>query len=373
MKISEFTLTQGNTLATQQLYVSAQRQRLVGLQFYPETEETETLPQLLRHFDVVQVDNQAVVPFTALTPLTKAFAQRGDQTAVADLNAIHDSHRVFWQAGRFNFDVTEKPLIYGILNVSPDSFYDGGRFVAFDDMQQQVTKMVDAGVDVIEIGGQTTRPGFTAIDPEVEWQRVAPVIDFLTKHFPHVPLALDTYKYPVMAKAVEAGVDIINDVNAFVDDPRKLKLMADSEVGLLTMHSNRDVEYTDLSTEMLAFFTKNLDDLVAAGINRDRIALDQGIGYAKVADGQQDYTMMRNIELLNQFQRPLMIAISRKGFGAQLFNLQKDDRLAVTLIAESAMFLRGGNILRVHDIAETVQLRKMLQVIESAYWLPTQA
>ncbi len=370
MKISEFEIPTGHTLAEQNLYATAQRQRMVGLAFHPKAEERAQLQAMLGHFDLVVVDDQALAPITALKSLTQAFKQLGDEEAVADLNQIHDAHRVYWQAGRFKFDVTEKPLIYGILNVSPDSFYDGGRFVAFDDMQQQVTKMVDAGVDVIEVGGQTTRPGFTEIDADTEWQRVGPVIDCLTKNFPQVPLAIDTYKYPVMQQALQAGVDIINDVNAFVDDPRKLTLLADSKVGLLTMHSNRDVEYTDLSTEMLAFFTKNLQALEDAGIARDRIALDQGIGYAKVADGQQDYTMMRNIELLNAFKRPLMVAISRKGFGAQLFNLPKDDRLAVTLIAESAMFLRGGNILRVHDIVETVQLRKMLQVIESAYWLP---
>lgn len=370
MKISEFEIPTGHTLAEQNLYAAAQRQRLVGLTFQPAPQAVDTLAALLGHFDVVVVDQQAMVPITALTPLTQAFEQLGDYEAVVALEAIHDAHRVYWQAGRFKFDVTEKPLVYGILNVSPDSFYDGGRFVAFADMQAQVSQMVEAGVDVIEVGGQTTRPGFTEIDADTEWQRVGPVIDFLTSHFPNVPLAIDTYKYPVMQHAIEAGVDVINDVNAFVDDPRKLTLLASGNVGLLTMHSNRDVEYTDLSTEMLAFFTKNLEALQAAGIARERIALDQGIGYAKVADGQQDYTMMRNLDLLNAFKRPLMVAISRKGFGAQLFNLPKDQRLSVTLIAEAAMFLRGGNILRVHDITETVQLRKMLQVIESAYWLP---
>lgn len=370
MKISEFEITNGGSLAQRNLYATAQRQRMVGLTFDATPETQPALQTLLRHFDVVATNHQALVPITALTPMTQAFERLGDHQAVDDLNAIHDAHRVYWQAGRFRFDVTTKPLIYGILNVSPDSFYDGGRFVAFDDMRQQVTNMVTAGVDVIEVGGQTTRPGFTPIDAAVEWQRVGPVIDFLTANFPQVPLAIDTYKYPVMQQAVAAGVDIINDVNAFVDDPQKLTLLAHTNTGLLTMHSNRDIEYSDLTAEMLAFFAENLKALQTAGIDRERIALDQGIGYAKVADGQQDYTMMRNIELLNQFKRPLMVAISRKGFGAQLFNLAKDDRLAVTLIAESAMFLRGGNILRVHDIPETVQLRKMLQVIESAYWLP---
>jgi dihydropteroate synthase len=235
-------------------------------------------------------------------------------------------------------------------------------------MQQHVAAMVAAGVDVIEVGGQTTRPGFTAITPEVECERILPVITWLQKTYPDLPLAVDTYKYPVMQAVLAAGVDIVNDVNGFTDDPRKLALLASSKVGLLTMHSNRDREYHDLTQEMRGFFERNLDALAKAGIARERIALDQGIGYAKVADGQQDYTMMRNLDMLNTFQRPLMVAISRKGFGAQLFGLAKDDRLPVTLVAETAMFLKGGNILRVHDVSETVQLRNMLQVIQGAYW-----
>lgn len=363
--------TTPTTLAEQALLAATTRQRELVLAFHPEPAETDALALLLRQFDLVAQGTTALVPLAALTPLAAALKAAGMATAAAELEAIHAAHRIWWQAGRTRFDVTDQPLVYGILNVSPDSFYDGGRFVGQAQMQAQVAKMVAAGVDVIEVGGQTTRPGFTPITPELECERIVPVLTYLRQAFPDLPVAVDTYKYPVMVAALDAGVDIINDVNGFTDDPRKLALLAPSSVGLLTMHSNRDREYQDLTQEMVDFFTANLDDLTAAGIARERIALDQGIGYAKVADGQQDFAMMRNLEMLNQFQRPLMVAISRKGFGAQLFGLAKDDRLPVTLVAESAMFLRGGNILRVHDVAETVQLRKMLQVIESAYWLPT--
>ncbi|MCI1986599.1 MAG: dihydropteroate synthase [Lactobacillus sp.] len=367
MQISEVTTISGSTLGAASLRAAQSRERQVVLAFTVPADEEAAFQLLAGQFDLVVADHQALVPYPALRPLAQALQARFPEAAAA-VTAIAQAHAVVWQTARQTFDVTTQPLVYGILNVSPDSFYDGGRFVAAADMQQHVAAMVAAGVDVIEVGGQTTRPGFTAVTPEVECERILPVITWLQKTYPDLPLAVDTYKYPVMQAVLAAGVDIINDVNGFTDDPRKLVLLAPSKVGLLTMHSNRDREYHDLTQEMRGFFERNLDALAKAGIARERIALDQGIGYAKVADGQQDYTMMRNLDMLNTFQRPLMVAISRKGFGAQLFGLAKDDRLPVTLVAETAMFLKGGNILRVHDVAETVQLRKMLQVIQGAYW-----
>lgn len=372
MQISELELSHNEqSLASQALKAATRCQQQLALvvSFDDETEQARW--QTLAHqFDLVTTPGQALVPQAALTPLIAALEARHFTAAAADLTAIQAAHAVRWQAGRFVFDVSAKPLVYGILNVSPESFYDGGRFVASADMQAHVAQMVQAGVDVLEVGGQTTRPGFTPLTAEVEWQRVAPVIDWVQAHYPDLPLAIDTYKYPLMQQALACGVDIINDVNGFTDDPAKLALLAQSNCGLLTMHSNRTGEYLDLTQEMRHFFKTNLADLTQAGIAYERIALDQGIGYAKVADGQQDYAMMRNIEQLNDFKRPLMVAISRKGFGAQLFGLAKDDRLPVTLVAEAAMFLKGGNILRVHDVVETMQLRKMLTVIQSTYWAP---
>ncbi|WP_179394891.1 dihydropteroate synthase [Lacticaseibacillus absianus] len=355
-------------LADTLLQTTCVRDRQVLLAVTTQAAEQAALAALFDRLDLIHTPTRVLVPHVALPVLQAALAPHWPQAA-AQIQAIDAAHRIHWQAGRFSFDVSARPLVYGILNVSPDSFYDGGRFVAKAAMQAQVAKMIAAGVDVIEVGGQTTRPGFTEISPEVELTRIVPVLDFLRRAFPDLPLAVDTYKYPVMVQALKLGVDIVNDVTGFTDDPRKLTRLADSPVGLLTMHSNRDREYQDLTREMNAFFTRNLADLTAAGIARTRIALDQGIGYAQVADGQQDYTMMRNLDQLNHFQRPLMVAISRKGFGARLFGLAKDDRLPVTLVAEAAMVLKGGNILRVHDVAETVQLVKMLRTIETAYWL----
>ncbi|MCT3028048.1 dihydropteroate synthase [Pediococcus parvulus] len=285
------------------------------------------------------------------------------------LTEIYAQHGVYWNYGNQHRDLIQKPLIYGILNITPDSFYDGGRYFEPQKIMDRVAEMVAAGVDVIELGGQTTRPGFKEITADEELARIMPYVKQIHDSYPQVTLAVDTYKFEIMRDIVKDGeVDIINDVNAFTDDPRKLALLAPTKMGLLTMHSSRDTEYDNLTQEMRNFFKQNLDQLTTVGIDRDRIALDPGIGYAKVADGYQDYAMMRNIDQFNDFDRPTMIAISRKGFGAKLFGLKKEDRLSVTLIAETYMYLHGGNILRVHDITETKQLVKMLQTINNGYW-----
>ncbi|MGY0253783.1 dihydropteroate synthase [Limosilactobacillus reuteri] len=166
-------------------------------------------------------------------------------------------------------------------------------------------------------------------------------------------IAVDTYKLPVMAVAIEAGVDIINDVQAF-NSKQKLILMAKANVGMERC-IERIHDDDNLTVAMQKFFEHNLGTIAAAGIDLERVILDQGIGYAKVAHGYQDYAMMRNIDQLNDLHRPIMVAISPKGFGQKPLNLAKEDRLGVTLIAETAMYLRGGRVLRVH-----MMLRKLV-------------
>lgn len=320
-------------------------------------------------FKLVEAVIQFTIPFAALSTFILRARQVFDDSALSnDLQAISDHYEVHWRAGKFDFNVSKEPVIYGILNITPDSFYDGGRFQDPVAIQNQIDKMVTAGTDVIEINGQTTRPGFTEVTPTEELRRISSTADLIKEKYPQIALAVDTYKLPVMREMVGMDVDIINDVNAFVDDRAKLELLKDQQTGLLTMHSSRETEYDNLTVEMKRFFEHNLAELSDAGINRERIAIDQGIGYSKVADGYQDYAMMRNIDQFNYLSRPIMVAISRKGFGAKLFGLDKDDRLPVTLIAEAYMYLHGGRILRVHDVEETMQLVKMLDTITAGYW-----
>lgn len=377
MNISDKTeeFAHPDSFEAQIAYDTLRNARKIALQFTDLSEpEVVKLTKLLAAFDVPIRANknsvQTVLPLTAFQLFMEHFKDRFQNSVSQEkLTEIYAQHGVYWNYGNQHRDLIQKPLIYGILNITPDSFYDGGRYFEPQKIMDRVAEMVAAGVDVIELGGQTTRPGFKEITADEELARIMPYVKQIHDSYPQVTLAVDTYKFEIMRDIVKDGeVDIINDVNAFTDDPRKLALLAPTKMGLLTMHSSRDTEYDNLTQEMRNFFKQNLDQLTAVGIDRDRIALDPGIGYAKVADGYQDYAMMRSIDQFNDFDRPTMIAISRKGFGAKLFGLKKEDRLSVTLIAETYMYLHGGNILRVHDITETKQLVKMLQTINNGYW-----
>ncbi|WP_295745478.1 dihydropteroate synthase [uncultured Limosilactobacillus sp.] len=373
MKISEIPLAAEDGLTSTVMKNLREADQQLFLSWQADPAKLAAVQQLLADFDVPQATKGATVqfmmPLSALPVLVRWSRQIfADQELTASLTTITAAHRQLWRAGRFCFDVTAKPLIYAILNITPDSFYDGGRYFATDQWQQQVDQLVVEGADIIEVGGQTTRPGgFAEISPEEEICRVVPAVKFIRQHYPQVAIAVDTYKLPVMEAVLDAGADIINDVQAF-NSPDKRQLMAQSLAGLVTMHSSRQHEYQNLTAGMHHFFERNLAELTSAGIDRERIVIDQGIGYSKVADGNQDCAMMRNINQFNDLHRPLLVAVSRKGFGKKLLGLAKKDRLPVTLVAETYMSLHGGRILRVHDVEETRQLLVMLAAIEKGYW-----
>lgn len=353
----------------------AHNQQMLFLTWECEDDElTNQVAHFLNHFDAAIAHLKGKVEF--MLPLTAfhLMAHRAtskwptDEELCRSLAKIAANHTVYWRAGRFDFNVSAKPIIYGIMNITPDSFYDGGRYNTPEAMREHIRQMVAAGADVIEVNGQTTKPGgFKEVSPEEELARIVPGIKMLQEEFPNVAIAVDTYKLPVMERVLAMGVDIINDVQAF-DDQRKLLLLKNSRAGLVTMHSSRGREYGNLTVEMKHFFEHNLAKISEAGINLDRVIIDEGIGYSKVADGEQDYAMMRNIDEFRYLNRPIMVAISRKGFGKKLFDLPKDERLPVTLIAETYMYLHGGRVLRVHDIEETRQLVKMIDTITAGYW-----
>lgn len=380
MRVQDITssLAQAQDFATVALNAQVQRQQQLVLRFSDyDREQQVRLTQLCHQLDgTVQASPDQLTVLLA-QPAGRLLAQRwahffNDQATVQiALNQIMKQYDVIWQAGDHRFNLTKRPLIYGIMNITPDSFYDGGRYKTMADVLDHVGAMLQSGADVIEINGQTTRPGFEEVSPEVELDRTLPYVKAIKKQFPDAVIAVDTYKYPVMQRLIEEGVSIINDVNAFTDDPRKLRLMADSRVGLLTMHSSRDREYADLTSGMKAFFEENLAALTSAGIAIERIALDQGIGYSQVVHGEQDYVMMRNIDEFNYLRRPMMVAISRKGYLGLLLGLKKEDRLPMTLVTETAMMMKGGRIIRVHDVAETQQLVTLFDRIENGYWLGT--
>lgn len=375
MRIQEITdqLRTDRTISSQALLKLADEQNLLLIEFSEATGSEQTkLVDLIKQLDrFVTVEKDSVntlLDLRSLQQLIKVW-DKFFPTDKDQLESILKDHQMIWKTGSFTYDLTNTAMIYGIMNNTPDSFYDGGYFQGEAALMKHVEQMVDSGVDVIEVNGQTTRPGFTEVTPEVELERTIPLIHLIKKEFPQVNIAIDTYKLPVMREALDAGVSIINDVNAFTDDLEKLKLLADSSAGLLTMHSSRGHEYHNLTKGMYDFFEENLNQLTSAGIDFERIAIDQGIGYSKVVHGAQDYSMIRNLAQFNNLKRPMMVAISRKGFFGDLLGIAKDDRLPMTLVTEAAMYLAGGRILRVHDVKETKQLVTLLDQIQDSFWI----
>lgn len=380
MKIQDTThqLSQASDFASTALFQLAQDQERVVLTASELTEaQRNTLTQRLRQLDgIVQPTKQqltALVTLPGLRLLAKHWSTwfPSDSQIQVTLDTILASYTLDWQAGAHTFHLRDQPMVYGIMNITPDSFYDGGRYQTMDAVLAHVEEMLTAGADVIEVNGQTTRPGYTEITPELEIERTVPYIDAIMKRFPEAVLAIDTYKVPVMQAAMDAGVSIINDVNSFTDDPAKLTLMAESNVGLLTMLNGRQFDFKVMTPEMHQFFEENINALTAAGIDRNRIAIDQGLGYAdnKVKNDDQDYVIMNNVGKFNDLNRPMMVAVSRKGYMGTLLNIPKDQRLPMTLVSETAMILNGGRIIRVHDVQETRQMVTLLKRIGEGYWL----
>lgn len=305
---------------------------------------------------------QTIAEMTVLQQLNHHHRGRATKRLLAKLQG----QDIIWQAN--GHDLTQETgIIYGVLNVSPESFYNGEQVGGVLDSIDQATQQLADGADVIEVGGQTTRPGFVPLTVADEIDRVVPVIQGIKKRHPYAVVAVDTYKYEVMEAAIAAGADIINDVNGFTDDPRKLVLMAETEVGLLTMFNPRDVAISsDISADMVNWFTENLASLAAAGIQRERIALDPGVGYSKQSDVGQDLAMMNTVGNLTVFGRPVMTAVSNKGWANFLFGLPKDARADLSLVAATEMYRRGAKVLRVHDVKSARQMTSFVEVLKKA-------
>lgn len=259
-------------------------------------------------------------------------------------------------------------LIIGILNTSPESFYDGNTIENETNLVQRALTLYDDGADIVEVGGQTTRPGYKEngleLTIEAEIERTIPIIEAIKLARPDALVAIDTYKYGVMVAAINAGVDIVNDVNGFTDDPRKLPLIAASTVGILTMWNSREKEIIDVKTSLFDWAVENLSILAAAGVDNDRILLDPGIGYAKDSRLQHDLAIMRHIDVLKDLKRPVLVAVSNKGWAGQLLGLEKHERTAMSLVAAQSMMQHGARVLRVHDVKETRNMLRLLAEIE---------
>lgn len=249
------------------------------------------------------------------------------------------------------------PQVMGILNVTPDSFSDGGRFNRFDDAIKQAEQMISDGAAIIDIGGESTRPGAAAVSIDEELNRVVPVIEMLVREV-ELPISIDTSKPEVMAAAVKAGAGMVNDVNALQADGA-LEQVAVLDVPLCLMHMQgepRDMQqnptYGDVVEEIYDFLEQRIEACERAGIGRERVVIDPGFGFGK--------TLGHNLEMLNRLTRftelqvPLLVGISRKSMIGQLTDREVDERLSGSIAAATLAGWLGASIIRVHDVKETV-------------------
>jgi dihydropteroate synthase len=258
------------------------------------------------------------------------------------------------------------PRVMGILNVTPDSFSDGGRFVARDAALRQAGRMAEEGADIIDVGGESTRPGSEGVSVQQELDRVIPIIEALVAELP-LPLSVDTSKPEVMHAAVQAGAGLINDVNA-LRAPGALQAAAGAGVPVCIMHMQgeprsmqSDPVYVDVLQDLLDFFAQRIGACVDAGIPKERLLVDPGFGFGK--------TLRHNLQLLRHLDRftglglPLLVGISRKSMIGVLLDKPADQRLYGSLAAAVLAADRGAAILRVHDVGPTVDALKVASAV----------
>ena len=263
----------------------------------------------------------------------------------------------------------EVPLVMGILNVTPDSFSDGGQFDRLDTALAQARRMVDEGADLIDVGGESTRPGAQPVSADQELERVVPVIEALTAEL-DVPVSIDTMKPEVMRGAVAAGAQMINDVNGLRAEGA-IEAAVELGVPACAMHMQGEPrtmqeqpEYRDVTEDLLGFFRERIGTALTAGLPPEHLVLDPGFGFGKTLD--------HNLQLLAELSRfrmlghPLLIGISRKSMLGTITGRENaGDRVAASVAAALLAAERGGNILRVHDVAETVDAVKVLAAVKA--------
>ena len=258
------------------------------------------------------------------------------------------------------FDLQNHTYIMGILNITPDSFSDGGSYKTLDDALYRVEQMMAEGADIIDVGGESTRPGHTVIGDEEEIQRVVPVIEAITKRF-DVPVSIDSYKVPVVQAALQSGAHLVNDIWGLQHDAAMANVIAEAGAACCLMHNKHHTNYDNLLVECLESLRKSAEMAVNAGVPREHIMLDPGIGFGKTY--QQNLELMGQLEQFNLLGYPMLLGTSRKSMIGLTLDLPVDQRLEGTLVTTVMAVLAGWNFVRVHDIKENARAIKMAEAI----------
>lgn len=270
--------------------------------------------------------------------------------------------RSFDACGR-RLDYAGRTLIMGILNVTPDSFSDGGRSATLDDAVTNAHRLVAEGADILDIGGESTRPGHTPVPAEEELRRVLPAVEALAG-LP-VPISIDTQKAIVAEAALKAGAVIINDIWGLMGDPDMARVAAAHDAGVVAMHNRASVDpAVDIVADMIGFFEQALERAARAGIRPDRIALDPGIGFGKTFE--QNLKAIGSLAEIGKLGFPLLLGTSRKSLIGKVIETTPAERLPGTIASNVIGIMAGCAMIRVHDVAAHVQAARVTEAIRGA-------
>ncbi len=279
----------------------------------------------------------------------------------------NEGHCVF-KFGSLEYDLSSRTHIVGILNITPDSFSDGGRHFGFDQAIRHAHRMAEDGADIIDIGGESTRPGSECVTEEEELRRVVPVIQRLAKEL-GIPLSIDTCKSRVAERALDAGALIVNDISGFTADPSMPTVVAKSRATAILMHMKgtpktmqQNPTYDNVTQEVAQFLERQVAIALSAGI--DQVIVDPGIGFGK--NLQHNLQIIRELKTLGTIGCPILVGPSRKSFIGTILNLPVEERLEGTAAAVTACILNGAQLVRVHDVKEMKRVASMADALRGS-------
>ena len=262
--------------------------------------------------------------------------------------------------GNKNFDTKNHTYIMGILNVTPDSFSDGGNYSAVDNALFRVEEMIKEGVDILDVGGESTRPGYQQISVSEEIERVVPVLERIKANF-DIPISLDTYKSEVALNGIKAGADMINDIWGLKADDKMARIIAENEVACCLMHNRKEALYDSYLEDVVVDLKESIRMALDAGIAKDKIMIDPGVGFGKTYE--HNLEILRKLDILDTLGYPILLGVSRKSVIGLTLDLPISERLNGTLALSAYGMLRGCSFLRVHDIKQNKEVVCMLEAI----------
>lgn len=264
------------------------------------------------------------------------------------------------EIGNREFDVKNHTYVMGILNVTPDSFSDGGKYDQLDQALFHAQEMIDDGADIIDVGGESTRPGYTMISDEEEIERTVPVVEALKERF-DIPISIDTYKSKVAKANIKAGTDLVNDIWGMKYDKDMAKLVADTKVACCLMHNRDEASYKHFMKEMIKDIKESVKIAKEAGVKNKRIILDPGVGFGKTYDNNLE--AIRCLKDLEELGYPVLLGTSRKSVIGLSLDLPSDQRMEGTLATTVMGVMQGVAFVRVHDVKENKRAIMMTEAV----------